>query len=340
MPWSETPSSRTANIEPVPHKVVFWDQKQHAVAEVIQGNPRHTTVVRTGGRKCRACKLWTWLFNKKERELSIKRQATALLCGLHTGAFAMQGKPHYMEDRAVVCELRAGCVFAAIYDGHAGSGAADFAAEHFQEAVVSSPHFAADEIVEALRVSICDVSRRFIETKDDGSGATACVLVRKGKNFYVANCGDSRAVLWSGGRAVQLSKDHKATEESEKARIEQLGGTIEEGRVLAHDGENMLACSRSIGDSRFKDGEAPLVPATADIVRRPINMLDEFALVASDGVWDVMSNEEACKVVLSALEAHSDDAAIIAAETLCKAAIDKGSEDNVSAAIILLKWCS
>jgi serine/threonine protein phosphatase PrpC len=84
---------------------------------------------------------------------------------------------------------------------------------------------------------------------DDGSTGV-CVLIVD-KTIYVANAGDSRAVLCSaGGRAVDMSVDHKPAREDEKARIEKLGGRIIYYGTWRVQG--VLAVTRSFGDRKLK----------------------------------------------------------------------------------------
>jgi len=65
--------------------------------------------------------------------------------------------------------------------------------------------------------------------------------------IFCANAGDSRSVLSSGGKAIELSKDHKPDDPEESRRIHQAGGFVEEGRV-----NGMLALSRAFGDFEYK----------------------------------------------------------------------------------------
>lgn len=87
---------------------------------------------------------------------------------------------------------------------------------------------------------------------DDGSGTTAVVAMVRGNQLYCANAGDSRATICRKGRGEAVTKDHKPEDAEEKARVERAGGKVEWDRVVARDGKNMLACARSIGDSKYK----------------------------------------------------------------------------------------
>ena len=84
-----------------------------------------------------------------------------------------------------------------------------------------------------------------------GTGCTACSALITPTEIYVANAGDSRAVLAkkSGDKlvAVELSTDHKPDLPEEKSRIEKAGGFVEENRV-----KGILNLSRSIGDLEYK----------------------------------------------------------------------------------------
>ncbi|KAM0862396.1 hypothetical protein ACQ4PT_045285 [Festuca glaucescens] len=128
--------------------------------------------------------------------------------------------------------------------------------------------------------------------KCDHVGSTAVVAVLGLRHLVVSNCGDSRAVLCRSGAAVPLSADHKPDRPDELARIQAAGG-----RVIFWDGARVfgvLAMSRAIGDSYLK----PYVVADPEVrVVERRDGEDEFLILASDGLWDVVSNEVACNVV-------------------------------------------
>lgn len=79
------------------------------------------------------------------------------------------------------------------------------------------------------------------------AGCTATVVLITPTEIYCANAGDSRSVMSKGGKAVELSKDHKPDDVAEKRRIQNAGGFVEEGRV-----NGTLALSRALGDFEYK----------------------------------------------------------------------------------------
>ena len=83
--------------------------------------------------------------------------------------------------------------------------------------------------------------------------------------------------------------------------------------------------------------EAPdLLSAVPEVGERPICEEDRFLILACDGVWDVLDDAKACELVAGAL-AHPDGHAEAAAKKLCKEAYQMGSEDNISAVVVVLK---
>eukprot|EP00803_Ostreobium_quekettii_P009888 evm.model.scf_1014.5 EVM.evm.TU.scf_1014.5 scf_1014:36945-39348(+) len=128
------------------------------------------------------------------------------------------------------------------------------------------------------------------------AGATAVVAVKRGAELFVANAGDSRGVLARGGAAVAMSKDHKPGLKDEKARIFKAGGFVSE--IANQDRVNgNLNVSRAIGDLKYKSNKklAPreqIITAEPEVRHFDLTGDDRFFVLACDGVWDVMTNQE------------------------------------------------
>ena len=155
--------------------------------------------------------------------------------------------------------------------------------------------------------------------------------------LVTANAGDSRAVLSAGGKAARVTADHKPDDAAETARVEAGGGKVEMGRVVAPDGSSMLACSRALGDTKFKGTTPHLVSAEPDVKSTPLGApaAGDFVILASDGVWDVFDDQKAVDLVAARLKAEPD-APHLAAKALCQAALDAESDDNICAVVLLL----
>jgi len=125
------------------------------------------------------------------------------------------------------------------------------------------------------------------------SGSTACVALLRNNQLIVANAGDSRCVLSRNGQSYNLSRDHKPELEIERDRIFRAGGFIHAGRI-----NGSLNLARAIGDVEFKQNkflpaEKQIVTANPDINVVELCEDDEFFVLACDGVWDVLSSQQA-----------------------------------------------
>ncbi|CAH9106938.1 unnamed protein product [Cuscuta europaea] len=139
------------------------------------------------------------------------------------------------------------------------------------------------------------------------SGTTALTIVRQGEEIFIANVGDSRAVLATTDDdgnivAVQLTVDFKPNIPQEEERIMQCNGRVfclhDEPGVhrlwLPNEESPGLAMSRAFGDRCVKHCGLISVP---DVTQRHITNRDQFVVLATDGVWDVISNQEAVQII-------------------------------------------
>ncbi|TXG74168.1 hypothetical protein EZV62_002747 [Acer yangbiense] len=185
----------------------------------------------------------------------------------------------------------------------------------------------------------------------EAAGSTAVTAIVTADKIVIANCGDSRAVLCRNGKALALSSDHKPDRPDELNRIEEAGG-----RVIYWDGPRvlgMLAMSRAIGDNYLK----PYVICSPEVTVVDRTEEDECLILASDGLWDVVTNEMACGVARVCLHgnkgqvfpppekmvvggggggrvAGSDKSCLDASMLLTKLALARHSSDNVSVVVV------
>lgn len=132
-------------------------------------------------------------------------------------------------------------------------------------------------------------------------GATSVVALITNGKLYVANAGDSRCILSRAGESVAMSRDHKPQDADEMARIYKAGGYVDAGRVNSN-----LNLSRALGDLEYKKSnsipaEQQIITANPEIKILDLVDQDEFLLLACDGVWDVMTNQQAIDFVRSRL---------------------------------------
>ncbi|KAI1212337.1 PP2C-domain-containing protein [Annulohypoxylon truncatum] len=138
--------------------------------------------------------------------------------------------------------------------------------------------------------------------------------------LYTANVGDARIILCRAGKALRLSYDHKGSDENEGKRIANAGGLILNNRV-----NGVLAVTRALGDTYMKD----LVtghPYTTETVIQP--EVDEFIIIACDGLWDVCNDQDAVDLV------RDEQNPVNASKKLVDHALARFSTDNLSCMIV------
>ncbi|KAI8367262.1 phosphatase 2C-like domain-containing protein [Blakeslea trispora] len=214
------------------------------------------------------------------------------------GCSHMQGWRLTMEDaHTTMLKLGdTGASFFGVFDGHGGSTVAQYTGQTLHKKVLESEHFQKKDYGLALKDAFLALDKSLIEDNSfayDPSGCTAiAALVTEDDRIIVANAGDSRGILSIDGKVKPLSYDHKPTDEAEMERIVKAGGFVEFGRVNGN-----LALSRAIGDFEFKQNdslpaEKQVVTCDPDIIDHKITKDDEFFVLACDGIWDCMSNQD------------------------------------------------
>lgn len=171
-------------------------------------------------------------------------------------------------------------------------------------------------------------AQRQMPPAPDGTTAVLVIVDAGAMLATVANVGDSRAVACHNGQCIALSRDHRGTRDDERERIESLGGHVSAGGRV----RGKLAVTRALGDLPFKQGLGEVIcrPECASVA---IDDGLHFILLACDGVWDVLASADACRFVQRALlDGSSVQRAV---HTLVQHAYDRGSEDNLSAVLLV-----
>ncbi|XP_042493506.1 protein phosphatase 2C 37-like [Macadamia integrifolia] len=287
------------------------------------------------------------------------------------GITSVCGRRRDMEDAVAIhpsfCRRdslhTSGMHFFAVYDGHGCSHVAKSCKERMHQLVkeeLENREVTTIEWKETMERSFSRMDKEVSEKSSDvprtncrcelqtqecdAVGSTAVVAIVTPDKIIVTNCGDSRAVLSRAGKAVPLSTDHKPDRPDELARIQEAGG-----RVIYWDGPRVLgvlAMSRAIGDDYLK----PFVISEPEVTITDRTEEDECLILASDGLWDVVSNDTACSIARMCLSGqapspplspagngvvgdNSSDASML----LTKVALARHSTDNVSVVVVDLK---
>lgn len=163
-------------------------------------------------------------------------------------------------------------------------------------------------------------------------GACATTALVKGGQLYVAHLGDCRAVLSRGGgaAAAALTADHTCASADERARVERSGGYVTRSGSGVWRVQGSLAVSRAFGDAGLKRW----VVAEPAVTRVPLNAAAgcEFLVVASDGLWDKVGNQEAVDVVKRNVMGRA-----VACRELVHMARRRGSRDDVTVMVVDLE---
>ncbi|XP_070561147.1 integrin-linked kinase-associated serine/threonine phosphatase 2C-like isoform X2 [Ptychodera flava] len=300
-----------------------------------------------------------------EPEYKKKTKGSSLI---HTRGYAAErkGERDEMQDAHVILDdltqefqnlssAISRVAYYAVFDGHSGSKASKFAAENLHKILIAK--FPKGDVGNRDR----EIKKCFMETfkkTDDNflkeataskpawkDGSTAVCLLVVDDVLYIANLGDSKAILCRYNEevkkkvAVPLTKDHTPTQAEERRRILKAGGFVREGRIMG-----VMEVSRSIGDGRFKHCG---VISTPDVKRCQLTSNDRYLLVGCDGLWKAFTSDEAIKFIDNILQDESlrksdtktaDDVRYeVACRRIASEAVRRKSADNVTVLLVHLQ---
>ncbi|XP_059661494.1 probable protein phosphatase 2C 39 [Cornus florida] len=244
------------------------------------------------------------------------------------GYHLVKGKSHHdMEDYVVAQFKQVGdheLGLFAIFDGHLSHDVPDYLSSHLFENILKEPDFwneTEHAIRKAYRLTDTNILDKAVELGKGGSTAVTAILIDCQK-LVVANVGDSRAVICKNGVAKQLSVDHEPSKE--RKNIENRGGFVSNfpGDVPRVDGQ--LAVARAFGDKSLKEHLSSEPDVSSELIDDDV----EFIILASDGIWKVLSNQEAVDCIKNVKDARS------AAKHLNEEALARNSTDDISCIVV------
>lgn len=251
---------------------------------------------------------------------------------IHYGVSETIGWRESMEDEHAIYERPEERFFGAeIYDGHGGKAASRVAAEMLTPYFM---HSRTREIEKSLRDrrKDCDLLRDAYLVVDSHlleryirSGTTAAHFYIMEDRFIAANAGDTRVIIGTEGNVTVLTVDHKPNLSGETGRIEDLGGEVT--RIGTPRVQGILAVSRSLGDLHLK----PYVIAEPRVAEGYLGKENDYAVLACDGVWDVLTPEDVIREIRQLADPQKG------ADGVMKKALDHGSTDNITVIVIDLR---
>lgn len=222
--------------------------------------------------------------------------------------------------------------FVGVYDGHGGPEASRYITQNMflnLKGIVSKHNgMSVDVIKKAFSTTeegfLSEVRNQWKRLPQLASAGSCCMIgIICSGMLYVANLGDSRAVLGrleSSDRtivAVQMTTEHNASNDSVRDELRSLHPHDSQIVVLKHNVwrvKGLIQISRSIGDAYLKDSQfnqepllpkfrlsqpfdKPILSANPSIVTHKLSPRDQFIIFASDGLWEQLSNQEAVNIV-------------------------------------------
>lgn len=283
------------------------------------------------------------------------------------GFFSRHGiEPSFMDSGNVMAKINQdrGCVvfpfnsseeeaLFCVFDGHGAGG--EYVSAYTMSEIISRlenhPKLARDPS-KALKEVFVDVDFSMADGISEGTksfsplicGTTAVVVYLKGTDMYIANAGDSKAVIYAFGEeqgqptlvSKPLTTDHKPDDPIERARIENYGGYVSEppapglsARVWLdpHHRQVGLAMSRSIGDHSVK--HIGVIPEP-DVRKHEVESGDEYLVLASDGLWEFLDVDQVGSMIQAFERSHQGEGELASdmAEYLIDEATKKWAEEE------------
>jgi serine/threonine protein phosphatase PrpC len=218
----------------------------------------------------------------------------------------------------------------AIFDGHSGSKVSEFMSHNLLKALQEAK---SNDLFnpEFLKLTIELLDQQILKDNQiKHHGSTVCFIIVRDNKAAIVNLGDSRVLLIGRKGIIKFAtKDHKPTDPEESKRIIQAGGFVKNERINGHS----LNLSRTVGDSKLKDGRVIAIPDVTILTFKPT---DRF-LIFCDGMHECMTNKEIVNELLFNVSAQKlvgfDDPSDMLANMIDESLL-RGSQDNMSSMLL------
>lgn len=209
----------------------------------------------------------------------------------------------------------------AMFDGHGGNNVSQYLAKHLHEKIREQYNILKDSksIEEIIQTSITEVNSMLIE-QYPATGSTVALTLIIGKRAHFANIGDTRIVLIEDGVAKRITVDHNVNNGDEITLLQRRGGSFFNGRV-----SGVLSLTRCLGDGTYIGSLSTEISYLECDIRDGMHMI-----MACDGVWDVMSDEDAVELYMKTGDPST------AAKAIVEESLKRGSCDNISVICVSL----
>lgn len=276
--------------------------------------------------------------------------------------FVNMTKPHDFKG-----EWPEHCSYFGVFDGHSGSACSDFLRDNFHNFLIENEHFG-DRTDKAIYDSFDKADKLFMSkyalnedsSLKNRSGSCALIALILNDKCYIANVGDSRAIVsrLKGSKITQITTDHKPKNIKERQRIIKNGGTIYQStrNEIYRANPGKLSVSRTIGDASAKvpslGGNPGVIVSTPDIYSFQLSHSTDFLVLCTDGICDTLLNDEimSCPwVVLNDTDSNSNNYnsersnsnnttihsfSGLSTDLILKSALKKQTHDNVTCVFI------
>jgi len=243
--------------------------------------------------------------------------------------------------------------YMALFDGHGGNTCSNFLRDNLHNYIIKNENLLKDtekSIIESFEKAEDDFLNNIAIKENDKSGSCALVCLIIDNNLYIANCGDSHAIISinSGKEIKLLNSIHRPNNIKEKERIIKNGGSIYIRNSIMRIIPGRLSVSRAFGDKDAKLNDYGennnILICTPEVVNINLrNQKVDFLIMGCDGIFEYLTNEDCVSLAWKIMKEniknynnfHQMNGDIV--DLIIKSALKRNSIDNVTVLFVSFK---